>query len=170
MLSCTPSCLHVFGPTRQVGQGPRTGRRVFWYVGPACRRRLRPWSVGTHGYPCLTLTDIPCRALLLPLPAPPASTPDPPLLGGLPLLLVPDIRHLCGGPCHLPMASNAGSSGHGRARRELSPGKGSTEDQGACMAMVVIPLRSPHFPSIPTSDAKSLGARDSGTHGGLVAA
>jgi hypothetical protein len=30
ILSCTPSCLHVFGPTSQVGQGPRIGRRVFW--------------------------------------------------------------------------------------------------------------------------------------------
>jgi hypothetical protein len=28
-LSCTPCCLHVFGPTSQVGRGPRTGRQVF---------------------------------------------------------------------------------------------------------------------------------------------
>jgi hypothetical protein len=26
VLSCTPGCLHVFEPTSQVGQGPRTGR------------------------------------------------------------------------------------------------------------------------------------------------
>jgi hypothetical protein len=30
VLSCTPSYLHVLGPTCQVGQDPLTGRWVFW--------------------------------------------------------------------------------------------------------------------------------------------
>jgi hypothetical protein len=30
-------------------------------VGPACRGRLRSWSVGTHGYPCLSSPRSTCR-------------------------------------------------------------------------------------------------------------
>jgi hypothetical protein len=35
--------------------------RVHGQVGPACRGRLRPWSVGTRGYPCLTSSRSTCR-------------------------------------------------------------------------------------------------------------
>jgi hypothetical protein len=53
VLTCTPSYLDVLGPTCQVGQGSLTGRRVFRQVGPVCRGRLSPWSVGTQGYPLM---------------------------------------------------------------------------------------------------------------------
>jgi hypothetical protein len=39
------------------GRGGSTDRSAGLLVGrPACRRRLRLWSVGTHGYPCLSNT------------------------------------------------------------------------------------------------------------------
>jgi hypothetical protein len=34
--------------------GPLAGRLGFWQVGSTWQGWLRPWSVGTHGYPCLS--------------------------------------------------------------------------------------------------------------------
>jgi hypothetical protein len=61
ILTCTPSCLHVLGPTCQVEEDPLIGWRVFWKVGPTYRGWLRPWSVGTQGYPCLSSPRSTCR-------------------------------------------------------------------------------------------------------------
>jgi hypothetical protein len=35
--------------------GPLVGRRGFWQVGSTWQGPLGPWSVGTHGYPCLSM-------------------------------------------------------------------------------------------------------------------
>jgi hypothetical protein len=54
MLSSCPWA-HISG-----WEGPLTGRWVFWQVGPAYRGRLRPWSVGTHGYLCFSSSPSTC--------------------------------------------------------------------------------------------------------------
>jgi hypothetical protein len=69
-----PQARQVFRDLDQVVQGlpglsglwirspsPPAGRQDFWQVGSTWQGPPRPWSVGTHGYPCLTSPRSTCR-------------------------------------------------------------------------------------------------------------